>query len=85
MHWQFKETAVQNQVAANITNASHADLAQEQPEILCHQSGIAAALDDQVAMQHIACMHALEIGMRLPAKCRPEQFQRSLRRHQFHC
>ena len=56
--------------------APRAQLAQQQPEALDHQPGVAATLEDEITVQGIALDRAVDQHLRLPAMVSAEQVQR---------
>ena len=58
--------------------------AQQQPEPLEHELGIAAALDDEVAVEHAVDDRSLQPHRRRPGVGRAEQLERRVGRHQLH-
>ena len=79
-----KGAAVQQNVARDAFDAEPLHPAQQQPEPLLHQLGVALALNDQVALQYAAGDGAVHIHRRGPGVGRAQQFQSSIRGDQLH-
>ena len=81
---RFEKTAVLHQIAVDFAHAERAQPAQQQPEILQCQLGIAVAFENQVALEYVALQLAAGIGLRLPCVAGTEQFQRRIGGEKFH-
>ncbi|MCY1553469.1 hypothetical protein D9M68_899550 [compost metagenome] len=76
--------AVEHQITGYLAHAVGAQVAQQQPELLHVQLGVAAALEKQVAIQHAVFQLAVGIELGFPLVRRAEQFQCGIGGHQLH-
>ena len=72
----LESAAVQDDVAGDAADAQALDPAQQQPEPLDHQLGVALALDVKVALEHAAFHRPVHEYRRGPGESRPELLER---------
>ena len=76
--------AVQHDVAADPAHAELLQALEHQPDALEHQLRVAAALDDEVALEHAVADRALQPHRRGPAPGRPQHVERRVGGEQLH-
>ena len=76
--------AVEHDVAANLAHAGLLHPLEQQPDPFEHELRVAAALDDEVAVEHAVFHRALQPHRRVPAPRRAEHFERREGRQQLH-
>ena len=81
---QPEHAAVQQDVALDGRHALGADGVDQIGQALAHQLGVAAALNQQVAVQHAVLDGALGVHARLPEIARAQQVQPGVGGHQLH-
>ena len=76
--------AVKYQVAAYLVHTVGAQVAEQQPEALHVQLGVATAFEEQVAVQHAVFQRTVGVELGFPLVRRAEQLQRGKGGHQLH-
>ena len=79
-----KVGAIQHQIARDVAQSFLAQFAQQQPEVLQRDLGVAVALQDQIARERAVLQFAVEVRLGLPGESRAQPLQRHERGHQFH-
>ena len=81
---RLKSTVVEHDVALDARNANALHTAQQQPQALEHQLGVALALDVDIAYEHPGTHRALHIHRRGPGVGRAQQVECGVGGHQLH-
>ena len=81
---QLKGAAVEHDVAGNLAHTQPLHPAQQQPQPLGHQLGVAQAPDVQVAVKGAIAHRAFNIDRGAPAEGGPEQIERGVGGDQLH-
>ena len=75
---------VEHDVAVDLLDAAHAQLAQQAPQVLDGEARVAAALEVQIAAQNAVDRSSVDPGRGFPGPRRTEQVERGVGGDQFH-